>query len=495
MFGNRKSSKHGRVGRSSSRRRSSQWSSSVVGTHASSQDTTRRRSAASQRHAHRSAARRSAEVNQIGFRTRSVDDRTRQRTSGGRSHAEGVLRRRNNFGRAGLIVAIVAIVVVALTLGTCAYRWSLSSNMALNDESVSNALVATSSDTDPYYVLLAGITDEGKSTEAASYIAVLRIDPTNKVVSLLNIPSNISTSYSQDTDDDMLRDAPHVADEGELVTQVSSLLGVDINHYLRITDEDFVSLVDSLGGLTMNVEQYVDDPTVGIVVIDPGEQTLSGEQALTYVSAKNYTNGFGQRATIQNEVLTALLESIESKGSLEAVFSADDMAGKIGTDMSYDTLTAIASLYSEATLYSATVPGSQITSGDVVYWSVNSSTWASVLEEFIAGEDMDVSVDTSSVDKTALSIIVLNGAGVDGYSASAAAVLTNAGYTVQETGNADSFVYDETLVVYKDADDAVAAEAIVQALGTGRAVSAGVYYLLTTDIQVYVGKDWTGGGV
>lgn len=491
MFGkNTRNSNHARPTRRSAKHRSD-WTSSVVGTHASGQGSSRR-SNTPRRSSARAVNNRSAEVHQIGFDTRSVDARAAARHKTGRSRMESSMRRRSNFGRVGLIVGIIAAIVVALSLGTCAYRWSLSSSMALNDDSVSSALASVSSDTDPYYVLLAGITDEGLSTEAASYLAVLRVDPQNNTVSLLNIPSNISVSYSgTSSDDDMLRDAPHVVDEGELVTQVASLLGQDINHYIRISDDNFVSLVDSLGGLTMTVNQYVDDPTVSTTVIDPGEQTLSGNQVLTLISAKNYSDGYGTRSTIQNQVLTALLDTIESKGSLETVFSADDMAGKIGTDMSYDDLTKLASLYSDAMVYSSVVPGSQVESGDSVYWSVNSSSWSAVLAEFLAGEDMDISVDTSGVDKAAYSIIVLNGAGVDGYSASVASVLTNNGWTVQETGNAESFVYTETLVVYKDADDQLAAEAIVQALGTGRAVSAGVYYALTTDIQVYVGSDWT----
>ena len=104
---------------------------------------------------------------------------------------------------------------------------------------------------------------------------------------------------------------------------------------------------------------------------------------------------------------------------------------------------------------------------------------------------MDISVDTSGVDKSGVSIIVLNGAGIDGYSAQAAEVLKSNGYAIEDTGNAESFVYDETLVIYREEKDKVAAEAIVQALGTGRTVSAGVYYSLKTDIQVVVGKDWT----
>lgn len=406
------------------------------------------------------------------------------------SRTEHILKRRAYTNRMFIVAIVVAVVVVALGLGTCAYRGSLSSSMALDDESVSNALVAAESAEAPYYILLAGIAHED-TQPTASFLAVMRVDVANNTVSLLNIPSSMAASYSGAAEgDDMLRDAPHAVNEGELVTQVSSLIDQDINHYLRITEEDFVTLVDSLGGLTISIDQYVDDPTVGTIVLDPGEQTLSGQQALTYVSAKNYNDGFGQRATIQTAVLEALISTLQEKGGIEFAFSADNISGLITTDMDYDTLQALASLYSGATVHTATVPGSQVVAGDSVYWS-KSSEWAQVLDEFKAGEDMDISVDTSGVDKSALSIVVLNGAGTDGYSAQAAKVLTDAGYTIQDTGNANSFVYNETLVIYADEDDKVAAEAIVQDLGVGRAVSASAYYSLKTDIQVVVGKDWT----
>ena len=56
--------------------------------------------------------------------------------------------------------------------------------------------------------------------------------------------------------------------------------------------------------------------------------------------------------------------------------------------------------------------------------------------------------------------------------------------------NAPLYVYDDTLFLYKEDNDALTAEAIVQDLAAGRTVSAGSFYTLETDIQVYVGKDW-----
>lgn len=493
MFGRNSRGSHGRSKQGGLGRKKSNWSSSVVGTHASGSSPTPKRMSSRQAPSSRRAAKRSAEVNQIHFQSRSVDERTATRAAG-KSRTASFMRQRDYLGRASLIVGVVLIIAIAFGLGTCVYRSSLSSSMALDDASVSDALVAAE-DGAPAYTLLVGLSDVGTSKEAASYLAVLRVDEQNNTAALLNIPNNIQASYgSSEEEGTRLRDASRLVSEGELVTKVSSLIGQDINHYVRATDEDFASLVDSIGGITVNVEQYVDDPEAGTAVLDPGEQTLNGEQALVYVSAKNYTDGFEKRASVQNQLFQALVSTVEAKGGIDFLTSADNIAGKIKTDLSFDQLSAMAQTFQNATFYASTVPGTQVDSGDKTYWSVDDASASQVYEEFKNGGDMDLSVDTSGVDKSKVSIVILNGAGTDGLSAQASEKLTKAGYTIKDTGNAESFVYDETLVIYRTDDDALAAQAIVNDLGVGRAVSAGVYYSLSTDIQVVVGKDWTNNG-
>ncbi len=490
---------HGQYGtnRRSSARKRENWSNSVVGSHASGRAPQQR---TSQRSSQRRAARprvtaapsprRTAEVNQIHFQSRSVDERQQARHKVGQSRTANIMRKRDNSNRIMFIVGIVLVVAIAFGLGTCAYRSSLSSSMSLDDSAVSGQLVSAKTQ-GTTYTLIAGITGS-KSKPYASYLAVLRVDADSGSASLLNIPSNIKVSYANASDESsMLRDAPHVKDEGELVKQVSSLIGQDINHYVRLTDTGFVSIVDALGGLNVTVNQYVDDPTVGTSVLDPGQQVLSGKQALAYVSAKNYNTGFAQRATVQNEVFQQFISAIKEKGGLSFVTSADNIANNIKTDLSYDDMSTLANVFERAELRADTVPGSQSTNGSQVYWSVNSTTASQMYEQFRSGSAMDVSVDTSGVDPSKYQVIVLNGAGADGYSAQAASILQGAGFSIKETGNAESFVYDETLVIYRSAEDKTAAEAAVKALGVGRTVSAGVYYSLSTNLQVVVGKDWT----
>ena len=69
-------------------------------------------------------------------------------------------------------------------------------------------------------------------------------------------------------------------------------------------------------------------------------------------------------------------------------------------------------------------------------------------------------------------------------------ILTNAGFVVAETGNADSYVYTETLVIYLDAAHEKDAEAVAQALGTGRVINGINGYTFDTEILVVLGADW-----
>ncbi len=83
---------------------------------------------------------------------------------------------------------------------------------------------------------------------------------------------------------------------------------------------------------------------------------------------------------------------------------------------------------------------------------------------------------------------VRNGAGQEGVASSAAAILKAAGFSVGEVGNANQFVYDKTLIVYKD--NKAAADLVAKSLPTGSVIAGRNMYEFTTDVLVVVGKDW-----
>lgn len=493
----------------SARKSKDSWSSSVIGSHATSRSSasrksrsrgkvgsnaTRRsvRSSAGQHTSKRRGApslhKRAAEINQMHVPTHSVDQRTSQQ-AGSKSRAQEFMKRRR---RNNIIIALVSLVVVALLvfgIASCSFKSFTSASMALGDDEVKKELVAVE-DGEPYCILLAGLSNSGTSSEAASFLAILRIDEQNKQFSLMNIPNNIKMTFD-DGDQDLLRNAVQHGGEAALVRAVKAQTGLDVAHYLRITEDGLEKLVDDIGGVEVNVEYRVDDPRVGHVVIPTGQQNLNGEQALAFVSATNFQDGRTQRTNNQMELFFSLIDKMTSSEGLGWINDSDVVSSAIKTDLSYDALSHLATIYGEgATFYTATMPGSQYASNNVICFSPNAKSWEQTKERFLNGEDTNTSIDTSGVDKSKLSIVVQNGSGTDGFAAQAAQILEQQGYTISDTGNADSFVYTETLVVYRDQEDEAAAEAIVADLGIGRAVYASVYYNLKTDIQVVVGQDW-----
>ena len=87
---------------------------------------------------------------------------------------------------------------------------------------------------------------------------------------------------------------------------------------------------------------------------------------------------------------------------------------------------------------------------------------------------------------------VRNGAGIEGCAQAAADILKGKGYSIAGVGNANQFVYDRTLVVYKDQRDA--ATQVVSDLPKAELVPSRGMYEFGTDILVVVGKDYSAWG-
>ena len=121
---------------------------------------------------------------------------------------------------------------------------------------------------------------------------------------------------------------------------------------------------------------------------------------------------------------------------------------------------------------------------------MNSTALASLMEALNEGRDPNEALTQATVIPSQVSVTVRNGAGIAGGAARVAEELQAYGYQIYDTGNADSYVYDETLVVYADPADEVAAEDIVGILGSGRSVDASYYYSFDSDVLVVIGKDW-----
>lgn len=138
-----------------------------------------------------------------------------------------------------------------------------------------------------------------------------------------------------------------------LVATVRSSLDVPVHHYVEIGFASFVGLVDSLGGVTMEVPHPAFDRASGLVIPEAGEVTLDGTQALAYARSRNYTEvidgrevleptaDLGRQQRQQAFLRTVLAEVGSSRNPIELARVADAMSSELVVDSGLDFLSAL----------------------------------------------------------------------------------------------------------------------------------------------------------
>lgn len=101
-----------------------------------------------------------------------------------------------------------------------------------------------------------------------------------------------------------------------LVQTVEEATGLHLDHYAEVGFGGFAGIVDAVGGVSICVDQAIDDPLAGIN-LQPGCQDLTGAQALGFVRTRyTFANADLTRVQNQRKFLTALLDKATSPATL-----------------------------------------------------------------------------------------------------------------------------------------------------------------------------------
>ncbi len=394
-----------------------------------------------------------------------------------------------------IAVCLLVVVCIAAAVGVATFFGSLDAKLALKDSDASSALVAPKADATAFYTVVAADLDAPGSANAVDgpdAVALVRVDEASRAVTVVSIPPTLQVSL-KDGKTHPLREAQTQEGDAALVSAVADFAGVDVAHYVKIDAESIVRLVDALGGIEVNVAEEVDDPNAGDAYLQPGTQTLDGAKALTFLRASNFTDGLESQAANQRAFLTALSLRLLGDGSLGFLTTLDNVGGAFQTDLSATAALSIADALrgmDASTVYGALVPGYETTRDDVTTYAASSDSWKSMMKLVEAGAEPVTEQATPQVDPGSFTITVRNGAEITGGAAQMADTLKGFGFDVTETGNMDTYAYNETLVVYNDDAFEAAAETVVASLGIGRTVAGSGFYTFDTDVLVVLGKDW-----
>ena len=390
------------------------------------------------------------------------------------------------------IASVLLVLVLAAVVSLFVYAGSVNDRLSLDDKAVTAALADASGQDGVSYALLAGGYSYGEADAGRiDEFLLVRTDTRQKTASVVSIPGSV-TVKAADGKSKPLGDIASADGDAAAIEAVEGLSGVQFAHYARLDGSKLADLVDKLGGLTITLPEEIDDPSAGPLYLPVGTQTLSGEQVLYVCRAANMSKGVDSRSADISLVAEALARKVGEGSAIDTFVKMDEVADCIRFDSDIKTFVSLVRSVRDipaSSIMFAAAPVNSVKPG--VDRSLDADPWSTMMQRFAAGENpvVDKREVIDAVDKS-FTIEVRNGASTTGAAAEVKAGLEQDGFTVATVGNADSAVYDETLIIYRDGSMAKAAEAVAASIGVGRTVQNSVHYQYNTDVLVVIGKDW-----
>lgn len=363
---------------------------------------------------------------------RETPTSTRQAPAGGRHAAHSqdyqdemryASKKKSNLKRNLLVAGVIVVVVLLAGVGAAfAYLNNISNNMHENlDENVTEALTPTDLAGEPFYMLLLGTDTSadrvendpmGDSVRSDSMI-LARIDPQNKKVSLISIHRDTMVEI-EGYGEQKINFAYQVGGAAGAIEAVSKLAGVPISHYASIDFDGFRAMVDTLGGVEVEVPMEIDDELAG-GHLDAGLQTLNGEQALILCRARHAyddvaTDGDVMRAANQRVVLGAIAKKVLASDIGTIANTVQAMSNYVTTDLNITDIVGLAQLMRgidpAADIYTAMEPTVSEYVDDVWYERLDEEAWQKMISRMDEGL---APVDKNEVDDATGTVLSTSG--------------------------------------------------------------------------------------
>lgn len=414
-------------------------------------------------------------------------------------------RRRNNALLAGIIaIAILAAVIAAVIV----YFKDTNNNLSLADSNTDSVLVEPEEESTFITLCSADIGRPGYEVPDENKLALMlvRTDLSTKQISLVTIPSSLTVKLSDLNGGEQIPDAAEYDSiskiystygEAALIKAVSHITSVDINHFIATDSKGINELVTAVNGLDITIESEIDDPNASVLVIESGEVTLDGEEALAMLRATNIKGGFDAAAANRVRFTIELLAKALDPQGLGSANILSDASKAISTDMDARYLLETAEKLRPLDSYSISsgilpyTSSTSIVDGKKAY-SYSADEVKAYMDYFMSGGDLGkFTVDIADIASSDVSVEIRNGAAIDGAGAALSETLANLGYSIGEVGNTnDSTIYPETLIIYTNPDNADAARSVQRDIQAGRIVNGGDFYTTNSDVLVVIGADW-----
>lgn len=208
---------------------------------------------------------------------------------------------------------------------------------------------AVNPDIDNISILFVGIDDsESRNFEDASRTDALMLATLNekeKSIKLLSIPRD---SYVYVPSKGYETKINHAYGEGGITSTIETVentLDVPVDYYVQMNFDAFIDVVDALDGIKVDVPYELHEKNSkdksGAIYLQPGVQTLDGEQALALARTRKQDNDI-ERGKRQQEILKAIMKKAASAKSITKYSDVMEAVGdNMRTDLSFSEMKAL----------------------------------------------------------------------------------------------------------------------------------------------------------
>ena len=196
-----------------------------------------------------------------------------------------------------------------------------------------------------YNILLAATDKEGFRTDT---MMVLSYDIPNQKVGVVSVPRDTLTDRDSGKNPKLVYGTGGVE---QRVADISDMLGIPIDGYVKVNIKGFIALVDYLGGVDFYVpcDMDYDDPYQDLSIhYKEGQYHLSGQQAMEVARFRknNDLSGYSDvgRTQTQQKLLVALAKKVLSWNSLTKINGFVEIFNKyVSTDLELSDMLYFAS--------------------------------------------------------------------------------------------------------------------------------------------------------
>ena len=279
---------------------------------------------------------------------------------------------------------------------------------------------------------------------------------------------------------------------------------IRLDNFVELTFDGFEQVINDLGGVTVCLPESVDDPMSGLD-LSAGVHHVYGAQALAFWRTREDLGEGSDLQRIQRDqfLMAALLQGIEKSDLLSSPSKITSVISDVARNMTTDNglnqsrMLVIAEglrhLTSQNVQFVEVPSENYAPNPDWVQWTPQAGQlFSQVATDTTAPKPAAKkapAATVATVSPAKVNVTVLNGSGLQGVAAQAAADLTSRGFNVEGSGNAPNFNYTESVVEYASAADLPAATTLEHEFTDVELLK--VPTVAPGTVQVILGSDFT----